>query len=154
VRPVLVRKDIDHAVDAQRLARVDARDAALGDARRDDASVNEIACVEFASVFRRTSDFRAPVDAGCGSADIGRHGLLRLIAGLPRDCAVLRAAGPAVSVISERRQRGRALQDAAAADAVHMILFTACDCGRPCAACVSARTMPRRARSILKELCS
>ena len=33
-----------------------------------------------------------------------------------------------------------------------MIFLDDCDCGVPRAACVSARTMPRRARSILKVL--
>src|SRR5215471_21049206 len=34
------------------------------------------------------------------------------------------------------------------------IFLLDCDCGVPAAACVSARTMARRARSILKALCS
>ncbi len=35
---------------------------------------------------------------------------------------------------------------------VHRTFLSDCDCGVPCAACVSARTMARRARSILKAL--
>src|SRR5262249_5162813 len=36
----------------------------------------------------------------------------------------------------------------------HTIFLFDCDCGVPREACVSVRTMPRRASSILKELCS
>ena len=36
----------------------------------------------------------------------------------------------------------------------HRIFLSDCDCGVPCAACARARTMPRRASSILKELCA
>ena len=35
-----------------------------------------------------------------------------------------------------------------------MIFLDDCDCGVPCAACVSVRTMQRRARPILKVLCA
>ena len=42
-RPVLVRQHVEHAGDAQRLAGVDARDAALGDGGGDDAAIGEAA---------------------------------------------------------------------------------------------------------------
>ena len=41
-RPVRVREHVDHAVDAQGIARVDARDPALGDGGCDDAAVGEV----------------------------------------------------------------------------------------------------------------
>ena len=113
-RPILMRQHVDHAFNGKRLARVDARDAALGDRGRNDAGMREAGRIELAGIFRRAGDLGAAVDAGCGGADVSRH-------------------GPAPA---------------------HRIFLLDCDCGVPAAACVSARTMARRARSILKALCS
>src|ERR1700730_15182755 len=68
--------------------------------------------IELAGIFCCAGDLAAAIDAGCGGADVGRH-------------------GPAPA---------------------HRIFLLDCDCGVPAAACVSARTMARRARSILKAL--
>ena len=109
-RTIFVREHVEHALDAQRGARIDARDATLRDCRGYDAAVNKVRRVELRGVFRRPGDLREAVDAGCGCADVRRHG------------------------------RAQA------------IFLDDCDCGVPRAACVSAREMQRRARSILKLL--
>ena len=100
----------EHAFDAKRFARVDARDATPGDGRGDDAAIGEAAFVELAGILRRAGDLGAAVDAGDGLSDVAVHG------------------------------------------AAHAIFFVDCDCGVPCAACESVRTIARRARSILKSL--
>src|SRR5258705_1252154 len=110
-RTILVRQHIDHAVDAQRLARVDAHNSSLGDRRCNHAAMGEVRGAEFAGIFRRTGDLGVAVDAGCGRTDIRGHN-------------------------------------------AHRIFLSDCDCGVPFAAWVKARTMARRARSILKLLCS
>ena len=63
-RPVLVGEHVEHALDAQRLAGVDARDAALGDGRVDDAAIGEAGDVELAGIFGLAGDLGAAVDAG------------------------------------------------------------------------------------------
>jgi hypothetical protein len=112
VRAVLVRKHIEHALDAQGGAGIDAYDATLRDCRGYNAAISKAWHVELGGIFCDAGDLREAVDAGSGSADVRRHGWAQTIF----------------------------LED--------------CDCGVPRAACVSARTMQRRARSILKLLCS
>src|SRR6516162_6109995 len=111
---MLMRQHIDYAFNGKRRARVDARDAALGDGRCDATDVDAPGGIELAGVFRGAGNLGAAIDAGCGGADVSRH-----------------EPAPA-----------------------HRIFLLDCDCGVPAAACVSARTMARRARSILKALCS
>ena len=106
-----MRQHGEHALDAHGRAGVDARDAALGDRRADDAAMGQAGNVELGGIFCGAGDFRDSVDAGCGGADVRCHG-----------CA-------------------------------HAIFLLDCDCGVPRAACESARTMVRRARSILNVLC-
>src|SRR5262249_44021589 len=110
-RTVLVRQHGEHAFDALCGARVDARDAPLGDRRADDARMREAGSVELRGILGGTGDLGDAVDAGCGGADVACHGL------------------------------------------AHAIFLLDCDCGVPRAACDSARTIARRARSILNVLC-
>src|SRR5262249_25259511 len=108
-RPVVVGQHIEHAVDAARLADVDARDAALGDGGGDDGAISEARHVELGRIFGGAGDLGAAVDPGGGSADESGHG-------------------------------------------GHRTFLSDCDCGVPFAACVKARTMARRASSILNAL--
>src|SRR5262245_25272109 len=79
MRTVLVAEHVDHAFDAQRLTRVDAHDAALGDAGRDDAAMGEAGSVVLGSVFCRAGDFRVAIDSGSGGADVGHGSAHRMI---------------------------------------------------------------------------
>jgi hypothetical protein len=110
-RPIFMGQHVDHAVDPQRLAGVDARDAALGDGGGDHGTMRERGRVELGRVLGRSGDLCPSVDAGGGGADVRDHG-------------------------------------------AHRIFLSDCDCGVAFAAWVKARTMPRRARSILKALCA
>src|SRR5262249_32295621 len=73
-RAVLVRKHIDHAIDAQRFARIDTNDPSLCNGGGDHAAVGQSVGVELAGIFRSASDLRATVNTGGGSADVRRHG--------------------------------------------------------------------------------
>src|SRR3712207_9549707 len=82
-----VREHVDHAVDAQGAAGVDARYPALGDGGRDDAAVDEVGRTDVGRVLRRTRDLRGAVDAGrCGayvSHDGHRIFLVDWLCGVP-----------------------------------------------------------------------
>lgn len=114
-RPVFMRENVEHAFDAQRVARVNVRDAALGDRRCHDGGVDEAIDIVLAGILGGAGHLGMTVDAGGRSADVGR-------------CAISHGA--------------------------HRTFLDDCDCGVPRAACVSARTTARRARSILKALCA
>src|SRR5215213_5377235 len=91
-----MREHVDHAVDAQGIARVDARDPALGDGGRDDAAVGEVGRADVGRVLRRAGDLRRTVDAGrCGayvSHDGHRIFLVDWLCGvLPTACANARS---------------------------------------------------------------
>jgi hypothetical protein len=111
-RAVLVRKHVEHTLDTQGGAAIDACDATIRDCRGYNAAVSKAWHVELGGIFGRAGDLGEAVDAGCGSADVRCHG-----------CA-------------------------------QTIFLDDCDCGVPRAACMSARAMQRRARSILKVLCA
>ena len=57
-------ENVEHAFDAQRLACVDTRDAALGDRRLDDSRVGEAVGVVFAGIFGGAGHLGMTVDAG------------------------------------------------------------------------------------------
>ena len=158
-RAILMCEHVDHACNGKRLASVDARDAPLAIVDGNDTGMGEAGDFELAGIFRGAGDLGAAIDAGRGGADISRHGPARLIFQLRRDRDLPRAVGAGAT--SQRPQRDRALEHAATADIArrhgspaHRIFLSDCDCGVPAAACVSARTTARRARSILKALCS
>jgi hypothetical protein len=58
-----MRQHVDHAFNGKRLARVDARDAALGDGGCNDAGMRKTGRIELAGVFRRAGDLGAAIDA-------------------------------------------------------------------------------------------
>ena len=111
-RTVLVRKHVEHALDAQGGAEIDACDATLCDCRRYNAAISKAWHVELGGIFCGAGDLREAVDAGSGSADVRCHGRAQTI------------------------------------------FLDDCDCGVPAAACSRARTIARRASSILKLLCA
>ena len=158
-RAILMCEHIDHACNGKRIAGVDARDAAPGYSRGNDTGMGEAGDFELAGIFCGAGDLGAAINAGRGGADVSRHGPARLIFRLRRDRDLPRAVG--AGAISQRPQRDRALEHAATADIArhggspgHRIFLSDCDCGVPAAACVNARTTARRAKSILKALCS
>src|SRR3954469_22584727 len=158
-RAILMCQHIDYACNGKRIAGVDAPDAAPGYSRGNDTGMGKAGDFELAGIFRGAGDLGAAINAGRGSADISCHGPARLILRLRRDRDLPRAVG--ASAISQRPQRDRALQHAATADIArhsgslgHRIFLSDCDCGTPAAACANARTTARRAKSILKALCS
>ena len=65
-----MREHVDHACNGERLARVDTRDAAFGDRRRNDAGMRETGRVELAGVFRCAGDLGAAINAGCSGTDV------------------------------------------------------------------------------------
>src|SRR5262249_31610415 len=69
----------------QRLARVDAHDAAFGNGGCDDTGIGEAGHIELGGIFGCAGDFGAAVDAGCGGADVSRHELPRSIVLLRSD---------------------------------------------------------------------
>src|SRR6516164_819215 len=85
-----MRENVEHAFDAQRLAHVDARDAAFGDRRRDDGRVGKAVDIMFAGIFGGARHLGMTIDAGGGCADIG-HGAHRTFLE-DWDCGVARAA--------------------------------------------------------------
>src|SRR3979411_2945526 len=105
-------RTVEHALDAQGGAGIDAYDTTLRDYRGYNAAISKAWHVELGGIFCGAGDLREAVDAGCGSANVRCHGRAQTIC----------------------------LED--------------CDCGVPRAACVSARAIQRRARSILKVLCA
>src|SRR3954447_14580088 len=156
---ILMCEHIDHACNGKRLACVDARDSAPGDGRGNDTGMGEVGDFELAGIFRGAGDLGTAINAGRGSADVSCHRPTRLILRLRRDRDLPRAVS--AGAISQRPQRDRALQHAATADIArhggslgHRIFLSDCDCGTPAAACANARTTARRAKSILKALCS
>src|SRR5262245_65895716 len=70
---MLVRQDIEHALDAARSARVDAADASLGNRGYDHASMHQVGNIDLGGVFRGTGDFGTTVDARGRTADIRSH---------------------------------------------------------------------------------
>src|SRR5262249_33439334 len=145
---------IDHTVDAQRIAYVDADNASLDDRGRDDAAMGEAVGIVLAGVSGGSGDLGSAVNARGGTADIGLHGSTRSLTLLRSGCGGTDDVCIRLSVVAQRSERICALQNAAPIDVAHTTLLSDCDCGVPFAAWVSARTMPRRARSILKVLYS
>ena len=64
-RPVLMGEHVDHTVDVQRPAGVDAHDPPLWNSRFDDIAMDEAGDVELAGIFGRAGDLGPAVDAGC-----------------------------------------------------------------------------------------
>ena len=54
---------VEHALNPQGLAGIDARDASLCDGQFDDAAIGEAAGIEFAGIFGFAGDLGAAVDA-------------------------------------------------------------------------------------------
>ena len=99
MRPVLVREHVDHASDAERIARVDARDATLAIVEGDDAAVREAGCAEFGGVFRRAGDLAGPSTRDVAVPMKGAMRSPDRLAGL--DCGV-----PSAACVRARRPRG------------------------------------------------
>ena len=68
--PMLVREDVEHAFDRQRIRSVDPLDAAFGNGGRDHDAVREPGHVVFGGVFRSAGDLGASVDAGSRFAEM------------------------------------------------------------------------------------
>ena len=125
-RPIFMAEHVDHASDAQRLAGIDARDAALGDAGCDHAAMGEAGAkgeagyVVLGGVLRRARHLGAAIDARRGGADVKCHGPARSIflrngtSEVSRVVACVSEAAP-----SDCSDRSRAAKDSAAADIAH-----------------------------------
>ena len=92
---------VDHAVDAQRFAGVDARDAPFRDGRLDDIAMDEAGDIELAGIFGLAGDLGPAVDAGRRCSDIGCHGAHRIFLS-DCDCGVPRAAWLSVRTMARR----------------------------------------------------
>jgi hypothetical protein len=117
-RAVLVREHIDNAVDAQRLAHINAGDAAPGNSRRDDAAIGEAGAVELGSIFCGAGNLGAAVDAGCRRTDMLGHGLASLMFLADWTCDTRVACGGGFAA-SDGHECSRTAQDAPTGDFLH-----------------------------------
>src|SRR6476659_2071698 len=101
LRAIFVSQHVEHAIECERPACIDVRDAASGDGRGDNTGVDEIGSAEFASVLCGAGDLCASINARGGGADIRCHDAHRTFL-LDCTCGVLFAAWVMVRMMARR----------------------------------------------------
>ena len=144
-RTVFMREDVEHALDAQRLAGVDAGYAALWDGRSDHIAVDKAGRIEFARILGLARDLGATVNARCRCADVRCHSRAPSIFRRNSGCGASHVRCVDATAPTDRSDCGRAGQDAAPADVAHHGALTGSSCWTAIAACL-ARLAAARGR--------